>query len=309
VDKLNSNDLKLLVDRNRHWIERGSVADYIPELKNAKKEALGICAMDLEGNIYSAGDVKEPFTIQSISKVINLIALLEDCPIEQVLSKISFEPTADGFNDITSLETKNENKPLNPMINSGAIVVVSMLKGTCGDEKYQRALELFKKMSHNYDLTYNKAVYESEKATASRNRALAYYMMSTGVLEGDVEDILDAYFKLCSLEVNCEDLAKIGAVLANDGVSPITGEIITSKKIAKTVKAVMGTCGMYDASGDVAVSVGIPSKSGVGGGIMSSVPKKMGIGIFGPSLDKKGNSIAGLELLSEVSETFDLGIY
>lgn len=309
MDYLNSNDLKVLLDTNRHWIERGMVADYIPELKKARKDALGICIMDLYGNFYSAGDVEEPFTIQSISKVINLIALLEDCPIEKVLSKISFEPTADGFNDITSLETKNENKPLNPMINSGAIIVISMLNGKGGEEKYQRALQLFKKISGNDKLTYNKKVYESEKQTASRNRALAYYMMSTGVLEGDVEDILDAYFKLCSLEVNCKDLARIGAVLANDGISPITGEIITTKQIARTVKAVMGTCGMYDASGDVAVNVGVPSKSGVGGGIMSSVPRRMGVGIFGPALDSKGNSIAGLKLLSELSQTFDLGIY
>lgn len=303
------NILEELVERNRYLTSRGKVADYIPELAKADLKALGICIIDLNGQVYKSGNCNDRFTMQSISKVVNLICALEDNPLDKLLSKISFEPTADGFNSITSLETKNANKPLNPMINSGAIVTVSMLNGNTGKEKYERALEIFKKMTDNEDLKLNQDVYKSEKATASRNRALAYYMHSTGIIDGDVEDILEAYFKLCSLEINCIDIANIGAVLANDGISPITGEVITTPQIAKTVKAIMSTCGMYDASGSVAVNIGIPSKSGVGGGIMSSVPRKMGIGIFGPALDPKGNSIAGLKLLSDISKTFDLGIY
>jgi len=303
------NILEELVERNRYLTSRGKVADYIPELAKADSKALGICIIDLNGQVYKSGNCNDRFTMQSISKVVNLICALEDNPLDKLLSKISFEPTADGFNSITSLETKNANKPLNPMINSGAIVTVSMLNGNTGKEKYERALEIFKKMTDNEDLKLNQDVYKSEKATASRNRALAYYMHSTGIIDGDVEDILEAYFKLCSLEINCIDIANIGAVLANDGISPITGEVITTPQIAKTVKAIMSTCGMYDASGSVAVNIGIPSKSGVGGGIMSSVPRKMGIGIFGPALDPKGNSIAGLKLLSDISKTFDLGIY
>lgn len=303
------NILEELVERNRYLTSRGKVADYIPELAKADSKALGICIIDLNGQVYKSGNCNDRFTMQSISKVVNLICALEDNPLDKLLSKISFEPTADGFNSITSLETKNANKPLNPMINSGAIVTVSMLNGNTGKEKYERALGIFKKMTDNEDLKLNHDVYKSEKATASRNRALAYYMHSTGIIDGDVEDILEAYFKLCSLEINCIDIANIGAVLANDGISPITGEVITTPQIAKTVKAIMSTCGMYDASGSVAVNIGIPSKSGVGGGIMSSVPRKMGIGIFGPALDPKGNSIAGLKLLSDISKTFDLGIY
>lgn len=303
------NILEELVERNRYLTSRGKVADYIPELAKADSKALGICIIDLNGQVYKSGNCNDRFTMQSISKVVNLICALEDNPLDKLLSKISFEPTADGFNSITSLETKNANKPLNPMINSGAIVTVSMLNGNTGKEKYERALGIFKKMTNNEDLKLNQDVYKSEKATASRNRALAYYMHSTGIIDGDVEDILEAYFKLCSLEINCIDIANIGAVLANDGISPITGEVITTPQIAKTVKAIMSTCGMYDASGSVAVNIGIPSKSGVGGGIMSSVPRKMGIGIFGPALDPKGNSIAGLKLLSDISKTFDLGIY
>lgn len=303
------NILEELVERNRYLTSRGKVADYIPELAKADSKALGICIIDLNGQVYKSGNCNDRFTMQSISKVVNLICALEDNPLDKLLSKISFEPTADGFNSITSLETKNANKPLNPMINSGAIVTVSMLNGNTGKEKYERALGIFKKMTNNEDLKLNQDVYKSEKATASRNRALAYYMHSTGIIDGDVEDILEAYFKLCSLEINCIDIANIGAVLANDGISPITREVITRPQIAKTVKAIMSTCGMYDASGSVAVNIGIPSKSGVGGGIMSSVPRKMGIGIFGPALDPKGNSIAGLKLLSDISKTFDLGIY
>ncbi len=247
--------------------------------------------------------------MQSISKVVTLMCTLQDNDFENILSKISFEPTADSFNSITNLEMKNLHKPLNPMINSGAIVAVSMIKGKTCDEKLNRVLSFLKKITNSPNIKINNNVYRSELATGSRNRSLAYYMKSTGIIKGEVEDILKVYFKLCSIEVTCKDIGRIGAVLANDGIAPWSNERIASKEVCKTVKAVMATCGMYDASGDIAVTIGIPSKSGVGGGILASVPNKMGIGVFGPSLDAKGNSIAGIQLLKDLSFNLGLSIF
>ncbi len=166
-----------------------------------------------------------------------------------------------------------------------------------------------KKALNNDRLDYNREVYLSEKTTGFRNRALANFMKDAGVLEGDVEDVVDLYFKQCSFEVDCKDIAMLGALLASDGINPITGKEIVSKKVARLVKTFMVTCGMYDASGEFAVRVGLPAKSGVGGGVMAVVPGAMGIGVFGPALDDKGNSIGGVKILEYLSEKLDLSIF
>jgi glutaminase len=194
------------------------------------------------------------------------------------------------------------------MINVGAIAVSSMIKGENSEDKFRRVLDFFKKISENPGLDYDKEIYLGEKTTGNRNRAMAYFMKNDGIIDGDVEEALDVYFKQCSIRVSAFDLAKIGLFLANDGIIG-TGERIISIHTAKIVKSLMITCGMYDGSGEFAVKVGIPSKSGVGGGILAVIPGKMGIGVYGPALDEKGNSIAGVALMEELSKELSLSIF
>ena len=170
-------------------------------------------------------------------------------------------------------------------------------------------LNFFKTLAKNDNLKINYDIYESEKLTGDRNRAMAYLLKNDGFIEGDVEEVLDLYFKQCSIEIDCIDLARIGVNLASYGVDVETGERLIDERISRIVKTFMVTCGMYDASGEFAIKVGIPAKSGVGGGILASVPKKMGIGIYGPALDKKGNSIAGIKILESLSEQYKINIF
>lgn len=296
-----------LVERNKRWAGYGRVADYIPELSGADSSALGIHIITVAGDEYRAGTSTELFTLQSLGKVLSLLCALTDSPADRVARIISFEPTADEFNSIANLETKNTHRPLNPMINSGAIATLTLVNGETYADKYQRVLEFAKKITGNDRLEPNDRVYRSETATGDRNRALAYYMKSTGVINGDVEQLLDVYFKLCSLQVSCRDVAMIGRFLALNG--RLAGTQLVERKICHIVKAVMATCGMYNGSGEFAAAVGLPAKSGVGGGILAVVPNSMGIGVFGPALDEKGNSLAGVKLLADLSQQLDLGIY
>ncbi|MDW8799891.1 glutaminase A [Clostridium sp. A1-XYC3] len=301
--------LEGLVENNRVYTAGGKVASYIPELGKANKDSLGIWITTLQGEEYFAGDFEERFTIQSISKVITLMLAILDNGKEYVFKKVGMEATADAFNSIINLETKNPQRPLNPMINSGAIATVSLIAGDGRDNTFERILKFTRKITGNPDININEDVYHSESITGDRNRALAYFMKSTGVIENDVEDVLDVYFKQCSIEGTCKDIARVGAVLANNGVLPWSGERIIPVYVARIVKTIMLTCGMYDASGDAAVKIGIPCKSGVGGGILAAAPGRMGIGVFGPALDQKGNSSGGMRLLEELSKELDLSIF
>ncbi|WP_010291681.1 glutaminase A [Clostridium senegalense] len=297
-----------IIEKSRDWTQKGAVADYIPELAKADPNVLGICITTLDGKEYYSGDYDTSFTIQSISKVITLMVAILQNGSEYVFSKVGMEPTELAFNSITNLETSPQKKPLNPMINAGAIAVTSLLNGESPEDKIKTILNFTRKICENDTIEINEDVYRSEKATGDRNRALAYYMKGNGIIEGEVEEILDVYFKACSMEVTCRDLARIGAMLANDGVL-INGERIISRDICRMIKTIMVTCGMYDASGKFAVHIGIPSKSGVGGGIMAAVPRRMGIGLVGPALDSKGNSCGGLKVLEYLSTELDLSIF
>ena len=303
------NLLNNIIKSNKKYTNFGQVASYIPELKNANSEDLGICIIDKDKNIHYAGDYKKKFTIQSVSKTIILAMALMDNDWAYVFSKVGMEPSGDPFNSIMKLETDDTKKPCNPMINAGAIVTTSLIKGATLKEKEERMLAFFRKIAKNDDIKINQAVYESEKLTGDRNRAMAYLLKNDGVINGDVEEILDLYFKQCYIEIDCVDLARIGLIFANYGIDIETGERVISENVSRMVKTFMVTCGMYDASGEFAIKVGIPAKSGVGGGIMASVPRKMGIGVYGPSLDKKGNSIAGIKVLEDLSKQLELSIF
>ncbi|WP_099188782.1 glutaminase A [Tepidibacter mesophilus] len=301
--------LQKIVYDNKRYTEYGNVATYIPELRKANKNDLGICIIDMDNNIYEAGNCNEKFTIQSVSKPITLALALMDNGKDKVFSKVGMEPSGDPFNSIMKLETSKPSIPYNPMINAGAIMITSMIKGRNNGDKLNRMMNFFKNLSGNKNLSVNEDVYMSEKLTGDRNRAMAYFLKSEGILTENVEDVLDLYFKQCSIEVTVRDLARIGVNLAGNGIDILTRKRLIDEDVSKVVKTFMVTCGMYDASGEYAINVGIPSKSGVGGGIMGTVPNKMGIGVFGPSLDEKGNSIAGIKSMESVSQKFGLSIF
>lgn len=297
------------VSYGRAFIHEGRTASYIPELSKVDPNQLGISVVMPDGRAISGGDCSVGFTVQSISKVVSLMLAVMDRGEDYVFTKVGMEATGDAFNSIIKLETARPSKPLNPMINAGAIAIDSLISGKSPEEKFQRLLSFFRKLCANDAIGFNSAVYTSEKETGYRNRALAHFMKDVGVLEGDVEEVLDLYFRQCSIQVDSRDIAMLGAVLALDGISPLTGEALVSRKLARLVKTFMVTCGMYDGSGEFAIKVGIPAKSGVGGGIMAVVPGNMGIGVFGPALDSRGNSVGGVKALEFLSEKLDLSIF
>jgi glutaminase len=291
------------------FAEEGQPASYIPELSKASPHQLGVAVIDFSGERWCFGDWQSSFTMQSISKVVALMLAIMDRGEQYVFSKVGMEPTGDPFNSIIKLEAMKTAKPFNPMINAGAIAVDSLIAGEGVEDKLNRLMGFIRMLCHNDQIWFNQEVYRSESTTGFRNRALANFMKDAGIIEGDVEEVLDLYFKQCAVEVNAVDIAMMGAVLAGDGVSPVTGDILIPKSIARLVKTFMVTCGMYDASGEFAVRVGLPAKSGVGGGILAAVPGKMGIGVYGPALDGKGNSAGGIKVLEYISRNLNLSIF
>lgn len=314
-----NNKIYTLDDLNWHlkeWIQIskettrfGTVASYIPVLAKAKSSDLGLALVTLNGEIIRAGEWDVPFTLQSISKILGLIIALQSNDLNYISAKVDMEPTGDPFNSIARLELNQPGKPFNPLINAGAITVCSLIPGRNVEEKLKCILDLIKDCTGR-EVIVNNEVFISEWETANRNRSLAYFLKDQGIIEGKVDEILELYFKQCSIEINCLDLAWIGAVLANGGKHPVSKVQIISSEIARIIKSLMFTCGMYDGSGKFAVFVGIPSKSGVSGGILSAAPRNCmgvipsgcGIGVYGPALDRSGNSIAGVELLKKISK-------
>ena len=286
----------------KSFLSYGKVADYIPELAKADPSNLGICLMNKEGLMYHVGNWQVPFTMQSIAKTFSLILALQTAGYDKVFSKVGMEPTGDCFDSIVQLETK-QLYPFNPMINAGAIVTVSCIE--CSDP-FAEFLQLVKQLCFNDTVRLNEQVYLSEKHTGQRNRSIAYLLLSDHILEGDPEPILDSYFRMCSVEVTTQDLARFSLILANDGKDPVTGKQMVEGWIIRIVKTLMLTCGMYDESGEFAVKAGIPSKSGVGGGIIAAADQGMGIATYGPVLNKKGNSIGGIHMLEYLSRELNL---
>ena len=297
--------LEQAVVRAAPAVKYGEPASYIPELGKADKRQLGVCVWTLEGGRFAAGDTQVRFSIQSISKVISLAAALERCGFELVFGQVGMEPSGYPFNSLVRRET-SESHPSNPMINSGAIAVDSYLAPVLS---FEEMLAFTQALCMDRDICLDERVYRSEMSNISRNRAIAYLLENKGVIRSDVEQTLEFYVKMCSLSVTAESLAGLGLVLANGGVDPNTGTRLLKAETARVVKTIMLTCGMYNGSGRFAVRVGIPSKSGVGGGILSVADRKMGIGIFGPALDQKGNSVAGERILEYLSDRLNLHIF
>lgn len=301
--------LEQIVADSSHYASQGHVAQYIPQLAVVDPNKVGIYVISENGENFYAGDCFDNFTMQSVVKPLVLLLALMDSGIEKVRALVGVEATGKPFDAFNYSDQALTGANINPMINTGAIALCTLIEGDSYDIKFARLLELARKLTGNDSLEVDESVYLSEKETGNKNRALSYMLKAYGLIHDPVEEILDCYFKACSILVNCKDLAQIANIFAHHGMNPTTGEEIFSKEFARYVNATLATCGMYDGSGGFALNVGFPAKSGVGGGIMGVVPNKMGIGVFAPALDKHGNSVAGVQVLIKLSQAMDLSIY
>lgn len=281
----------------------GAVADYIPELAAADPDRFGICIASTDGYLYEAGDSRDRFTIQSISKPFTYALALADQGVERVDAKVGVEPSGDAFNEI-SLEP-DTGRPRNPMINAGAITAASLVRGDDADEAFERVRRSYSAFAGR-ELELDQDVYRSESRTGFRNRAIGYMLRTVGVIEEDPEPIVDRYFRQCSLLVDTRDLALMAATLANNGLHPRTGEQVLAPELVERVLSVMTTCGMYDGAGDWVSAVGMPAKSGVGGGILAVLPGQVGLAVFSPRLDVHGNSVRGVDACRRLSRELEL---
>lgn len=282
----------------------GAVASYIPELATANPEWFGISVVTADGQVYEVGDSKQLFTIESISRAFVYGMALEEHGRDYVLTKVGVEPQEEAFNAIV-LDEKT-NRPYNPMINSGAIATTDLIRGSNATYRLNCLLEMFRRYTGR-EIYIDTSVAVSERITGSRIRALAHVMHKYGMLGNNINETLDLYFQQCSILVNCHDLAVMGATLANGGVNPITGERALDSRYVQDVLSVMHSCGMYDYSREWQYRVGIPAKSGLGGGIIAVAPNKLGIGVFSPQLDANGNSVRGIKVCEELA--LDLGLH
>ncbi len=294
--------LQRAVELGRQETHKGGVATYIPELGRVSPDLAGVAAVTPEGELCSTVDATVPFTLQSVSKVLTLMLALEEAGFDVVFSRVGMEATGDPFNSIVRLETLPERKPLNPFINAGAIAVADLIPGTSLEDRVERLLSYVRRLAGNPDVRVNEKVARSEWETGHRNRALAYFLKDVGVLRGDVEETLRVYFAQCAIEMTCEDLARVGARLAypDGSIAP---------EIVRTTLAIMTTCGLYNGSGEFAVRVGMCAKSGVGGGILAVTPGRASVATFGPALDARGNSLAGVRMLRFLSEEAGLSTF
>jgi len=291
------------VHRRYASVSDGQVATYIPELAKANPEWFGICLATTDGHVYEVGDARQRFTIQSISKPFVYGLALEDHGRAAVLGKIGVEPTGDAFNSISL--APGTGCPLNPMINAGAIASSSLVAGHSPADKLARLLTVLS-LYAGRGLDIDDAVYVSERETGHRNRAIGHMLRNFDIIPEDPTAALDLYFRQCSVSVDCRDLSVMAATLANGGVNPVTGERALPHDLVESVLSVMTTCGMYDYAGEWFYWVGMPAKSGVGGGVLAVLPGQLGVGVFSPPLDARGNSVRGVAVCKALSRDFNL---
>jgi glutaminase len=280
----------------------GAVADYIPELGKADPDHFGISLATLDGHVYEVGDTKIPFTIQSVSKPFVFALALDTLGAAKVESEIGVEPSGDPFN---SIRLNADNHPFNPMVNAGAIACSGLIreaKGAAAFDYIRAALGRFA----GRELDVDEAVFASESATGDRNRAIGYLLRNSGVIKEDVVAVLEVYFRQCSVLVTARDIAVMAATLANRGINPVTGEQVASPYAISRALSVMTSSGMYDYAGEWIYRVGLPAKSGVGGGILAALPARLGLGSYSPRLDSHGNSVRGIKVCEALSRHYDL---
>jgi glutaminase len=291
------------VYRECHPDLSGEVAHYIPELARVDPDQFGVALATADGRTWHYGDAEAEFTIQSVSKAFTYCLALELLGREEVFRCVGVEPSGDAFNAIVF--DPATDRPFNPMVNAGAITVSALIHQVMGEEAFDFVLERLSKAAGR-SLRISEPIYRSETQTGHRNRAIAHLLLNVGAIRTAVEPALDLYFRQCSLLVSAVDLARMGATLSNIGKNPFTGETVFDVGAVRDTLSVMFTCGMYDFSGRWALDVGIPAKSGVGGGVVGVVNRQFGIGSFSPRLDTKGNSVRGLKAFQKLADEFGL---
>lgn len=297
-----------IYDEMKNHLGEGKVADYIPELAKIDPKQFGIAVTTVEGETFTAGDAVVAFSIQSISKVFMLTLALGKAG-ESVWKRVGREPSGSSFNSIVQLEHEH-GIPRNPFVNAGAIVVTDMvLAGHQPREAIGELLRFVRYLANDDTISIDNTVAKSEQATGFRNFALANFMRSFGNIHHPVEHTLGVYFHQCALSMNCVQLARAGLFLANRGRNPLTGHTVVSDRRARRINALMLTCGHYDGSGDFAYHVGLPGKSGVGGGILAVAPGKASIAVWSPGLNKVGNSALGSDALEMLANRMGWSVF
>ncbi|QIZ75713.1 glutaminase B [Ferrimonas lipolytica] len=285
---------------------QGKVANYIPELSKVDGRKLGIAVCSSDGGVVGAGDFQEQFSIQSISKVFSLVQAMTLYGEAEVWSRVGKEPSGNAFNSLVQLEHEC-GVPRNPFINAGALVISDLLQSRLSTPKH-RMLELVRELSGNSQIFSDKAVAQSEYQHMARNAAIAYLMKSFGNFHNDVDQVLQTYFTHCAVRMSCADLARAFYFLSNKGVG-LDGKRVLPEKQNRQVNALLATSGLYDGAGEFAYRVGMPGKSGVGGGIIAVVPGEMSVCVWAPELDENGNSLAGIAMLEMLGKRLGRSIF
>ena len=304
---LDNQLLEDILTQVRPLIGRGKVADYIPALAEIPGDKLGIAVCTVDGEVFSAGDATERFSIQSISKVLSLALAMARYDEHEIWQRVGKEPSGQPFNSLLQLELE-QGKPRNPFINAGALVVCDMLQTRLSAPK-QRMLEVVRLLAEQPDLAYDSRVAKSEFEHSARNAAIAWLMKSFGNFDNDVITVLQNYFHYCALKMSCTELAKTFLFLANQGRALHLADPVITAQQARQINALMVTSGMYDGAGEFAYRVGMPGKSGVGGGIIAVVPHEMSIAVWCPELDASGNSLAGTAALEILAQRLGRSIF
>lgn len=287
--------------------QSGANASYIPALAKVPSDLFGLVAVTADGTIIETGDSGFPFAIESISKVFTMALVMEAIGAQEMLKKVGADPTGLPFNSVMALEL-HRGKPLSPLVNAGAMATVSLMPADNADEKWHKILDGYSQFA-GHKLEVMDAVYTSEAATNNHNKGIAWLMLSYGTLYDDPDTTCDIYTRQCSIAVTCKDLAVMGATLANGGVNPVTGKAVINPGFLPHIFAEMTMEGLYGASGDFAYTVGLPGKSGVGGGLLAVVPGQLALAAFSPRLDPIGNSVRGQKAIRFISDALDLSLY
>lgn len=303
---LSNSLLEAVLEQVRPLVHQGKVANYIPALADVAADHLGIAVCLRDGTVFQAGDVETRFSIQSISKVLSLTVALTRYEDAEIWRRVGKEPSGQPFNSLVQLELE-QGKPRNPFINAGALVICDLLETRLTAPR-QRMLEIIRQLSQQSDIQYDRHVARSEYEHSARNAAIAWLMKSFGNFDNDVTSVMQTYFHYCSLSMNCIELARSFIYLANQGKT-LDGASLISSRQARQINALMITSGMYDGAGEFAWRVGMPAKSGVGGGIIAVIPGEMSIAVWSPGLDSAGNSLAGTAALECLTDKLGRSIF
>ncbi len=298
--------LETIYSRIKEGENQGATATYIPELSKVDPEKFGVNLTTVNNQSFGVGDTRDKFSIQSIAKVLTL-CLAYQLRGESIWKRLGYEPSGTAFNSLVQLES-DQGIPRNPLINAGALVICDILMSALGDAR-EEFLQFVRDIAGNASINYSDHIVESEKSAGFVNIALCNYIKSFGNIHNDCDDVLDFYFKMCSIELTCEELSQTFLFLANGGRKALPSKPLLTPSQVKRTNAIMQTCGLYDESGDFAFRVGLPGKSGVGGGIVAVYPGHYCITVWSPKLNKKGNSYRGMKFLEEFTTLTEMSIF